>query len=226
MPEAQGTAIGDGSATTTGTPAPTVSPAAMQAATPPALPGAALPLLPGATGVLSGALEGSTGSLAPIFSLPDLTGTTVDLASLRGRPALLNFLATTCAPCAAELPLLTAAQRTYRTDLNVVLIGVSETPADLASFVSANGADSLTALADQPGTTARAYHVGLIPSSIFLNADGRIAATHVGILDATSLAAQLAKAGVAGATHAAPALLDKNLPASVPAGCCPVPGGN
>lgn len=173
---------------------------------------AALPLLPGTTGVASGALEGSTRSLAPAFSLPDLAGTTLDLASLRGRPALLSFLATTCASCAAEMPLLTAAQRTYGSDLRVVLIGVSETPADLAPFVSAHGADSLTALADQPGTTTRAYHVGLIPTSVFLDADGRIAATHVGILDATSLGAQLARAGVADAARAAPALSDKNPP--------------
>lgn len=212
--------------TAVGAPQPAKGAADARAAAPtPAAPlGAALPLLPGTTGVASGAIEGSIGSPAPAFSLPDLSGNTVDLASLRGRPVLLNFLATTCAPCAQELPLLASAQRSLGDRLLVVLIGVEDAPADLASFIAAHDAAGLMTLADPRGSTARTYHVGLIPTSVFLDADGRIVAARVGDLDGASLADGLGKAGVVDAAGALGSQPTIPAPAGDGPVCCPVPG--
>jgi peroxiredoxin len=164
------------------------------------------------------------GAAAPALSLVDRAGKAVDLGTFGGRPVLLNFLSTTCAPCAAELPLLSAAQQQYGRALDVVLVGVLDTPDDLATFAADHEAATLSQLIDPHGATARAYHIGLIPSSVFLDAQAQIATTHVGVLDSSSLAAALAKAGMP-TTGGGPVTLPATTAPGVPP-CCPVPGGD
>ena len=64
------------------------------------------------------------GSSAPIFTLPDLQGHAVPLASFKGRPVLVNFFATWCPPCRAELPELEALSQARPGCLAV--LGVAE----------------------------------------------------------------------------------------------------
>src|SRR5258707_1119680 len=61
---------------------------------------------------------------APIFTARDLDGREISTASLRGKVVILNFWATWCPPCRAEIPDLIALQEKYRDHL--VVIGVSE----------------------------------------------------------------------------------------------------
>src|SRR5229473_5354741 len=61
---------------------------------------------------------------APAFAVRDLDGRDISAASLRGKVVLLNFWATWCPPCRAEIPDLVALQQKYRDQ--VVIIGISE----------------------------------------------------------------------------------------------------
>jgi hypothetical protein len=126
--------------------------------------------------------------------------------------------------CAAELPLLAAVQQRYGGALQTVLIGVLAAPGELTAFTTANGGAALPALADQQGTAARAYHVGLAPMTMVLDGDGRIAASLVGELTPASLTAAVVKAGVEAAGRPAPALPTPVVPAAGPPGCCALPG--
>lgn len=182
------------------------------------------PQLPGSLDIGFGGGTLDTGSVAPAFALPDASGKLVDLASMRGRPTVLNFFATSCGPCAAELPLLAAVQQRYGSALQTVLIGVLAAPAELTAFTAANGGALLLALADQQGTTARAYHVGLVPMTMVLDGDGRISASLVGELTPSTLTAAVAKAGLVAAGGAVPALPTPIVPAAGPPGCCALPG--
>ena len=62
-------------------------------------------------------------SRAPDFALTDAAGKTVRLSDYRGKVVLLNFWATWCEPCKAEVPWFVDLQKTYTDDL--VVLGVS-----------------------------------------------------------------------------------------------------
>lgn len=81
---------------------------------------------------------------APDISIPQLdngtAGPRVSLSSLRGHPVILNFWATWCQPCLAELPALDAVYRKYHASNGLQVIGVNvqdgSTPAQIASFTN------------------------------------------------------------------------------------------
>lgn len=75
--------------------------------------------------VVRSAPQAETGSLAPEFDLPTLEGdSTLSSDELKGKPVVLNFWASWCAPCREEAPLLERTWREYRKD-GVVFVGVN-----------------------------------------------------------------------------------------------------
>jgi cytochrome c biogenesis protein CcmG/thiol:disulfide interchange protein DsbE len=126
------------------------------------------------------------GELAPDFSLPTIDDTTVRLADLRGRPVLLNFWATWCAPCRVELPLLQAAYQPDADGLIVLGIGVRESPEAVIAFAT-NLDLGFPLLLDQEGRVSDVYQVRGLPTSLFVDRDGLIAVRHIGPLDQAAL---------------------------------------
>lgn len=131
-------------------------------------------------------------SPAPAFVLPDLQGNQVSLASLRGRPVLLNFFATWCPPCRAELPELQALAEAHPDCLQILGISVgTEGAREIASFAKERGITYPVLLDD--GGAGASYSVRSIPRSVLIDSDGNIA----GIADGT-----VTKAGIEKAVHA------------------------
>src|SRR5579864_2633574 len=64
--------------------------------------------------ILGCALSAGAGEAAPSLELHDLKGAPHKLAEFRGKPVVLNFWATWCVPCAAEMPLLSEMQTQYK----------------------------------------------------------------------------------------------------------------
>jgi thiol-disulfide isomerase/thioredoxin len=76
------------------------------------------------------------GFRAPDFTLTTLDGETVTLSDLRGQPVLINFWATWCPPCRAEMPAIQAAYEQYAAQELVVLgVDMAESPQTVAGFV-------------------------------------------------------------------------------------------
>ncbi|MEP6809921.1 MAG: TlpA disulfide reductase family protein [Chthoniobacterales bacterium] len=118
---------------------------------------------------------------APAWRLKDLNGRFVQLADFKGKVVILNFWATWCPPCRAEIPALAALQAKYQSQ-GLVVIGVSmdeAAPAVVKAF-------ALKAKINYPvvmGTaeTAAAYGgVQVIPTTIFIDRQGNVAGTHQG----------------------------------------------
>lgn len=106
------------------------------------------------------------------FSLPDLQARRVSLSSLRGRPVLVNFWASWCGPCRAELTELEALSREQ--PCNLAIVGIAEdsgSAAAIAAFVREHGV-TYPVLVDD-GSAGAAYQVVTIPHSVLIDAEGR-----------------------------------------------------
>ena len=129
------------------------------------------------------------GGRAPSFVLTGTDGTRVTLADLAGEPLVINFWASYCPPCKAEMPLL---QRRVNASSKVrlVLINEGDSSQSARDFLSATGIQ-LPALLDSSLAVGRAYGVVPLPTTVFVRADGTIAGRQVGELDDRVLAAWL-----------------------------------
>jgi thiol-disulfide isomerase/thioredoxin len=115
----------------------------------------------------------------------------VDLAGFRGHPVLVNFWASTCAPCVREFPLLARVQAAHRANGLVVLgVLVNDPPAAGRAFAARHGGSWPIAV-DQGQRTADAWGVFGLPSTFFIRRDGTLAASKLGELTPAVLAAAL-----------------------------------
>jgi cytochrome c biogenesis protein CcmG/thiol:disulfide interchange protein DsbE len=136
------------------------------------------------------------GRPAPAFSLrPVGGGPPVGTAELRGRPAVVNFWATWCVPCYQEHGVLTAAARSLEGRARFVGVIYEDTEENVLRFARDQGA-SYPSLVDADGRAAIAFGIFGVPETYFLDANGTIVSKYIGPLDAQTLAARLAQAGL------------------------------
>jgi peroxiredoxin len=121
------------------------------------------------------------GTAAPDLRLPSLAGGEVDLAAYRGRVVLLNFWATWCPPCVAEMPSLERLHRALGPEgLAVVTVSADDDVAGLRDFVKRNGI-TLPVLLDPDGRVAgRAYGTTAYPETFVLDGSGILLQHYVG----------------------------------------------
>ena len=167
---------GPGSAASSPTPAPTAAATPEPSGAPsPSAAASASPLAsspaadPSATTV---AQAFGVGEPAPPLVLPKVGGGTIDLASLKGKPVWINFMATWCPPCIDELPLMVGfAARYADTGLVVIAVDVREDEAAVAAFAKGLGVTFPVAL-DMDGTAASSWRVGPLPVHFWVDKDG------------------------------------------------------
>ena len=125
----------------------------------------------------------ATGKVAPMhFTLKDMNGADVDLASFKGRVVLINFWATWCGPCRAEIPSLVELQDKYRDDLTILGVSIDD-PAEKLKPYAAEFKMNYPVLVgnghqDMQDAFGPLYG---IPVSVIVGRDGRIAKKHSGI---------------------------------------------
>jgi len=140
------------------------------------------------------------GRSAPDFTLPLLsvsTGqepaspSTMHLASLKGKPIILNFWASWCGPCKHEAPLLESTWRVLQRQ-GVLLIGIDfqEPQSDAQNFLRTYRI-TYPNVVDRSGSVALSYDIIGLPDTFFLNRQGVIVSKVVGELTAQSLQSNL-----------------------------------
>jgi thiol-disulfide isomerase/thioredoxin len=121
----------------------------------------------------------------PSLALEAWEGPPVSLAALRGRPVLLNFWASWCEPCRAEMPSLELLATRHEADgLQVLVVNFRETDVAVRRFLEQT-AISLPVLRDRDGGAARAFGVRVFPSTVAIGRDGRAVFSVVGEVDWT-----------------------------------------
>lgn len=148
--------------------------------------------VPGSAAVsASGAEIGvDKGQIAPDFTLKTLNGESLTLESLRGRVVLLNFWATWCVPCAAEMPDFEKLTQTYpSTDFVVLAVNNMEGADKVSEFVKKYGL-SFPVVLDPDGKVNNKYRALGYPLSLVLNREGVIIEKRLGPFDPEKLPAQ------------------------------------
>jgi len=109
----------------------------------------------------------------PAFELAGMDGSAWRLASARGRPLLLNFWASWCEPCRAEMPALQQLAREHAAGgLQVLAVNYRETEGAVRRFIGATGLE-LPVLLDREGAAAKAFGVRIFPSTIAIDRRGQ-----------------------------------------------------
>ncbi len=132
--------------------------------------------------------------LAPDFQLTDYNGNHLKLSDFRGKPVLINFWATWCPPCRAEMPEIEAVYQKYHKKYGFEVLGVDarEEIPTVKKYVE-DGNYSWKMLMDFAGNTIATYGVVAFPSSFFIDPQGYIRATQVGGMDKKGLQDRLGK---------------------------------
>lgn len=134
------------------------------------------------------------------FNLPRLGGPgTVSLSALSGRPVIVNFFASWCTVCAAELPVFDHEAQLLKGRIDVVEVNALETGDGNAFARHFALASSVTAVAKDVGGAQGGglYQAlggsGSMPITAFYSPTGRLLTTHIGGFDAATLPAELSR---------------------------------
>ncbi len=121
------------------------------------------------------------GTLAPPFTLPALNGgLPVSLSSFRGRPVVVNFFASWCPHCRAELDAVASEAQAARGKVAFAGIDANESSESTAVRLLAEARATYPVGLDNDAKVASAYLVDALPVTYFLNAEGRVVGTAAG----------------------------------------------
>jgi len=117
---------------------------------------------------------------APDFTLSTIDGKEVKLSNLRGRKVMINFWATWCPPCKAEMP---AMQQLYNQANGLMeILGINIDPKnDVEGFVRENQL-TFPILLDKTGRVNEDYSILSIPTTLLINEEGMIEKKHIGAM--------------------------------------------
>jgi cytochrome oxidase Cu insertion factor (SCO1/SenC/PrrC family) len=131
----------------------------------------------------------AAGGQAPAFSLPATDGSTQRFDDPPGRPTVINFWATYCPPCRAELPLLDRALAA-QPGVRLLLVDEADGGSTARDFLAGIGVHR-AALLDSDLAVGRRYGMSALPMTVFVRPDGTVDRRQIGQLDASVLASEL-----------------------------------
>lgn len=142
-----------------------------------------------AVALVAGGLLLTQSKAAPVSTFVLLDGSQKPSSSLKGKVTLVNFWATSCVTCVAEMPALVSTYEKYRTQgYGTVAVAMAyDPPSYVVNFVQTRKLPFDVAI-DNTGTVAKAWgEVGITPTSYLVNKRGEIVKRYVGAPDLPEL---------------------------------------
>jgi thiol-disulfide isomerase/thioredoxin len=112
-----------------------------------------------------------------------------------GKPILLNFWATWCAPCRIEMPVIQNSFDEYDGELSVIAINNAESKEDVRAFVDEFGL-TFDILLDPEAEVQRLYQINGYPTTLIIDSDGVIRFRHIGLISDDQLDRYISEIGL------------------------------
>lgn len=112
------------------------------------------------------------GNKAPDFELKTLSGESIKLSSLKGKKVMVNFWATWCPPCKAEMPEMQRFYEATKDEVEILAINM-DPKADVAGFAKERGL-TFPILLDETNEVNEKYQIVSIPTTFFVDEKGII----------------------------------------------------
>ena len=126
-----------------------------------------------------------TNAKAPDFTLKDVQGSNVSLSSLKGKVVLLNFWASWCPPCKAEMPSMNTLYKEIRAKgFEIVAVSTDNSLSPIKEFLAKSRVD-FTVLFDEKKAVSREYKVFSMPTTFLIDRKGFIVEKYYGEYDWT-----------------------------------------
>jgi len=139
------------------------------------------------------------GDAAPDFTLPTLSGQPTSLSAYRGQVVLVNFWATWCPSCIAEMPDYERAYQQHgqgQGEFMVLGVNLQESHEQASQFAAGLGVTFPVLLDEDGNVTTRQYQATGMPASFIIDQQGQIFYRHLGPMSGETLAAKLAELGL------------------------------
>ncbi len=118
----------------------------------------------------------------PPFTVTDLDGRVWSSLDWRGKVVLVNFWATWCPPCLAEIPGLVALQENYRDQLLIIGISEDEASVDFVKTFAQERGINYPLVMSTPELQTLFPGIAALPTTFVLDPDGRMVKKHIGML--------------------------------------------
>ena len=125
------------------------------------------------------------GSKVPNFTLTDLSGKNVSLSDYKGKVVVLNFWASWCPPCKAEMPEFNEMDREFKKSGDTVLLAINmtdgrrETKKKVETFISEQKY-KMRVLLDSEGKASNLFDIRYLPTAYVIDAEGTVTGQLVG----------------------------------------------
>lgn len=124
----------------------------------------------------------AVGEKAPDFQVETIDGKKVKLSDYRGKKVFLNFWATWCPPCKAEMPHMQSFYEEKPENVEVLAVNLEESASKVKDFADQYRLD-FPVLLDRSGAVAEVYDIYTIPTTYVLNEDGTVHQKIIGPMD-------------------------------------------
>ena len=125
-------------------------------------------------------------NIAPDFTMLDMDGNEVTLASFFGKPIVLNFWASWCGPCKMEMPEIQKFYDKYGQQIHFLLVSVDES-LDAAKTLISDSGYTFPVYFDTTSVGAYTYGASSIPLTFFIDAEGNLTAYYMGAMSESIL---------------------------------------